>query len=138
MGLPSADWSEIHDKPRLAAAGTAGGSGGLLVLEPPPLVGGMNGSVGRKVAPISVLIGDLVDDSGNNTQDRAEEGDHNSSAKRVGTNGVSLDFAVFVPPRIPIHTRIESIRIVATSTRKTPVTAASSRALKISAGVVAV
>ena len=87
---------------------------------------------------VGVLIGELVEYAGNDSQHRVQPGPHNSSASRVATNGVSVVVAVRAPPKIPTHTRIESIRMVATSTRKIPVTAASSRSLKISAAVAAV
>ena len=110
----------------------------MLVLKSPPFLGRVDGSVRRQVAVVRVLIGQLGQYAGDNLHDHAEERSHTSSASRDGTNGVSVVLAFRVPPRMPTHTRMESIRMVATSTRKIPVTAASSRALKTSAAVSAV
>src|ERR1035438_2281726 len=61
---------------------------------------------------------------------------HSSSARsRDTTNGASCTCRSPLPERIPAHTRTESTRITATSTRNTPQIAASSLALKISVWV---
>src|SRR5258708_22374028 len=58
-----------------------------------------------------------------------------SIANIVLTNGASFVAADFCPEITLTHSRLDSIRIMATITTNTPVTAASRRSLKISRGL---
>src|SRR5512143_1005614 len=91
----------------------------------------MRDAVRRQMPLIGVLVAQLTQQR----HDEAEKVSHASSGRRVSTNGVSVFLASRVPLRMPVHTRIESTRMIATRIMKTAVTPASSRALKISAAV---
>src|SRR5262245_9406046 len=88
----------------------------------------MRPAVRGQMALIGALIGQLPQQP----SQQLEYSFHTSSGRSLeSTNGDSLTVAVLVPRRIPAQMRIESIRIVATSTKNRPQSAASSRALKI-------
>src|ERR1700682_170964 len=103
---------------RLAAAGAAGARLPALIGEAPPLGRGMRDAMGVQIA----LVGPLVADLPQQVHDNPQEGSHKPSASRDCTNGVSFSAAERVPPRTPIHTRMESTRITATMIRNTAVT----------------
>src|SRR5579872_5383084 len=99
---------------------------GALIFLPHPMIGKatpflsrMHAAMGLQVALIRALVGDLFEDPHGNPPKPASalhnRGSHNSSVRSCdGTNGVSPRIDSLVPRSTPIHTRAESIRMVAT------------------------
>lgn len=99
--------------------------------ESPPLGSGVLPAVTRQVPGISVLVGELPQQRHHQLSE-TPQASHTSSGRSIDcTKGDSTTRPSRPPDRIPIQSRIESMRMVVTSTRKIPQIAASRRALKI-------
>src|SRR5262249_49813445 len=98
----------------------------------------MRAPVSGKVAVVCALIADFAKQFEYQPAASIKALHLPPGCSRVGKKGVSETRAPRAPVSSPYHTRRESARIIATSRRKIPQTAASSRALKINVRVAGV
>src|SRR5437868_2130243 len=113
---------------------TAPGFGCIVfALAPERCIGGGRGSHVRafEEASIGGFVKDLAQGRDQDSQGASRRHHALSSVRRVMTNGVSLARASLRPLMTPTHWRADSISTSVTITRRSPVTAASRRLLKI-------